>query len=163
MQHKRWFAGMAVVIVALALGFAAWRSVRISDSAECYACKRLIHAHTRTLAFVKGHSRVFCCPACALSERQQEKEAVKVTQLTSFLTGEALSPTDAYVVRGSSVNMCMTTQEPIDADKRGAAVVYDRCAPSLIAFAGRTEAAEFARTHGGRVMPFQEAAAAYAK
>jgi nitrous oxide reductase accessory protein NosL len=40
---------------------------------------------------------------------------------------------------------------------------YDRCAPSLIAFGQKSDAAEFARAHGGEVLPFGEVAAAFAK
>ena len=83
--------------------------------------------------------------------------------MTSFLTGRPISPNGAYLVRGSNVNMCTTTQAIINADKRDAGMVYDRCAPSLIAFASRAEAADFARAHGGTVMPFQEAASALAR
>jgi hypothetical protein len=160
---KRWFTAAAFVSIALAIGFTMWNSAHSSDSAECYACSRRIHAHTRTVAFLKGHSRVFCCPACALSEHQQENTPVRITQLTSFLTGRPISPNGAYLVRGSNVNMCTTTQAIINADKRDAGMVYDRCAPSLIAFASRAEAADFARAHGGTVMPFQEAASALAR
>ena len=163
MRGKRWSAGLAFVLIALVIGFAAWRVAHSSDALECYACKRPIHAHTRTVALVNGHQRLFCCPACALSEHEQENKPLKITQLTSFLTGAALSPSEAFVVRGSNVNMCITTEGIIDADKRSAAAVYDRCAPSIVAFAKVTDAAEFARVHGGKVMPFQEAAAAYAR
>ena len=74
-----------------------------------------------------------------------------------------MSPNDAYVVKGSDVNMCAHVHEIIDANKRAADVHYDRCAPSLIAFAQEREAIQFSREHGGTVLPFREAAAAYAK
>jgi nitrous oxide reductase accessory protein NosL len=59
--------------------------------------------------------------------------------------------------------MCERTRELVDADKRAADLRYDRCAPSLIAFAERSDAEQFAREHGGEVMPFSQAAAAFAK
>jgi len=88
---------------------------------------------------------------------------IKITQLTSFTTGKAISPDSAYVVQGSNVNMCATKHEVMDADKRPADLRYDRCAPSLIAFAQRDEAAEFAREHGGEVKPFTQLTGAMAK
>ncbi|HWA16777.1 MAG TPA: nitrous oxide reductase accessory protein NosL, partial [Gemmatimonadales bacterium] len=72
-------------------------------------------------------------------------------------------PASAYVVRGSDLNMCTRTQEVVDSDKHPAGLHYDRCAPSLIAFARRHEAARFAREHGGEVLRFPDAAAALAK
>jgi hypothetical protein len=88
---------------------------------------------------------------------------VRVTELTAFLTGAKLSPNDAYVVKGSDVNMCAHAHELIDADKRPSEMLYDRCSPSLIAFAQEKEAIEFSREHGGTVHAFREVAAAFAK
>jgi hypothetical protein len=84
-----------------------------------------------------------------------------VTELTAFSTGAKLSPEDAFVVRGSDVNMCVHTRELMDADKRPADLHYDRCSPSLIAFAKRSEAMQFVREHGGKVLPFSEVASAF--
>jgi nitrous oxide reductase accessory protein NosL len=39
---------------------------------------------------------------------------------------------------------------------RPADVQYDRCSPSLLAFAQRIEAVQFVREHGGQVLPFKE-------
>jgi hypothetical protein len=163
MQRKVWFVRLAVLVVALALGYVGWRTFRSSAAETCYACRRPIHAHTRTVASANGHSRLFCCPACALSQQEQAGTPVKVTQLTSFLTGKAFSPDNAWVVRGSDVNMCVRTQEMLDSDKRPVELNYDRCSPSLLAFTQQTEAAQFAREHGGEVIAFREVAAAFAQ
>ena len=158
------FAVFAIVaVVALGVGYAAWRGYLRTQPEQCYACQRPIHAHSRTVALAKGSSRLFCCPACALSEQRQEGKAVRVTELTAFMSGAKLSPNDAYVVRGSDVNMCAQAHEMIDADKRPAEIHYDRCAPSLLAFAQEREAIQFSREHGGTVLPFREVAASFAK
>ena len=88
---------------------------------------------------------------------------MRVTEVTAFLTGAKLSPNSAYVVKGSDVNMCAHTHELIGADKRPADIQYDRCAPSLLAFAQEREAIQFSRRHGGTVLPFRKAAAALAR
>ena len=163
MPHKSWLAGLAALAIALALGYAGWKSVRTADAETCYACQRSIHAHSRTMALVDGHARLFCCPACALSQHEQAGKPVRVTELTAYYTGETLSPGNAYVVRGSDVNMCVRTRELIGADKQPADLHYDRCSPSLVAFSQRNEAVRFARDHGGEAMPFSEVAAAFAK
>ena len=143
MERRRW-----LVLFGAALG-AGCQAFRYTDAAECYACQRPIHEHSKTIAFENGHSRVFCCPACALSEYAQTGKPVTITRLTSYLTGEPLIPESAYVVKGSDVNMCIRTQDIVNADKRPADLQYDRCAPSLYAFAQQSEAARFAREHGG--------------
>jgi hypothetical protein len=163
MERRSWFGAVIGVVVLAILGYAGWRTVGYSDAQECYACRRPLHAHSKTVAVVNGHARLFCCPACALSEREQAGKSIQITQLTSFLDGKALAPENAYVVKGSNVNMCERTQELIQEDKRPANLHYDRCAPSLIAFAQRGEALEFARKQGGEVLAFKEAAAALAK
>ena len=157
MERRRW---LILFGAALSQGCQVFRS---ADASECSACKRPIHAHSRTVAAVNGQSRVFCCPACALSEHGQTAKSVTITRLTSYLTGEPLAPEAAYVVRGSDVNMCIRMQDIVGADKRPADLRYDRCAPSLYAFAQRSEAARFAREHGGEVMLFPQAAAAFTR
>jgi hypothetical protein len=83
--------------------------------------------------------------------------------LTAYLTGEKLSPSDAFIVKGSDVNMCLQTSELIDEEKRPADLKYDRCVPSMLAFKQKSEALQFARQHGGEVQPFTQIAAAYAR
>ena len=163
MERSARFGGFAGVLVVLVLGYAGWRSFANSDGDQCYACNRSIHAHSRTAALVNGQSRRFCCPACALSEHGQTGKPVQITRLTSFLTGQALSPDRAFLVKASDVNMCERTTEVLEAGKHAADLRYDRCAPSLLAFAERDEGIEFARQHGGEVLPFSQAAAAFAK
>jgi hypothetical protein len=160
MTGRRWLVALAIAAVAAALGYAGFVAYRRAQPESCYACQRPIHAHSRTVAVANGRSRLFCCPACALSEHEQEGKPVQVTELTGFLTGAKLSPNDAYVVKGSDVNMCAHAHEMIDADKQPAGVLYDRCSPSLLAFAQRSEAMQFAREHGGEALPFKALIAA---
>ena len=163
MRRRGWLSALLVVATAVVLGWAGLKAFRASRVEECYACSRVVHAHSRTVALVNGRARLFCCPACALSEHEQEGKPVKVTQLTSYLSGATLSPDSAYLVRGSDVNTCATTHEIMTLDKRPADVHYDRCAPSLLGFAQRSEAVEFVREHGGKVLPFKEVAIAFDK
>ena len=163
MERRVWVAGLVGVFVVFALAYTGWTTFVHADDGQCYACNRPIHAHSKTVALTAGRTRFFCCPACALSQHQQAGKPVKITQLTSFLTGKALSPDNAYVVKGSDVNMCERTKEILGADKRAADLHYDRCAPSLLAFAQRDEAVQFTHEHGGEVMPFSQAEAALSK
>jgi hypothetical protein len=111
---------------------------------------------------LRAGARLFRCPACALSEQAQSGSPVRVTERTEYLTGAGLSPNEAYVVRGSDMNMCARPGNSIGADRSIAGLSYDRCAPSLIAFAHGFEAFRFSRAHGGTVLPFREVQAASA-
>jgi hypothetical protein len=162
MAAKRSLAVFAAVLIAAGLGYAGFRVYRASQPEQCYACVRPIHAHSRTIGMVNGRPRTFCCPACALSEHEQEGRPIRIAELTAFLTGEKLAPDAAFIVKGSDVNMCAQTRELRDDEKRPAALHYDRCAPSMLAFKEKGEAVQFAGRHGGQVVPFREIAAAYA-
>jgi len=157
-----WLGALAAVVIAMALGYAGWR-LRLSSGETCYACNRLVHSHSKTVALANGRSRLFCCPACALSQREQAGKAINITRLTAFLTGEPLSPDHAYLVEGSDVNTCATKRTMLETDKQHAELQYDRCSPSMLAFARRDEAAQFAREHGGRVASFREIAAGFSQ
>lgn len=163
MTGRRWLTVFAVVAVAVGLGYAGFKVYRSPQAEYCYACQRPLHAHMRTVALAHGRARLFCCPACALSEHEQEGKPIRVTELTDFLTGAKLSPSEAFVVKGSDVNMCARTHEMMDADKRAADVHYDRCSPSLLAFGKQSDATEFAREHGGEVLPFTQIASAFSR
>ncbi len=163
MRARRRLTILAMVAVAAGLGYAGFAVYRSSQPDFCYACRRPVHAHTRTVALDCGRPRVFCCPACALSEHQQEGKPIRVTELTDFFTGEKLSPAEAFVVKGSGVNMCAPTHGPMNADKRPAGVEYDRCSPSLLAFGKQSDATEFAREHGGDVLAFRDIVSEFAR
>jgi len=163
MTGKRWLTVFLAVAVAACLGYAAFKAYRGSQADYCYACQRPVHAHMRTVAVVHGRPRFFCCPACALSEHEQEGKPIRVTELTDFFTGARLSPSEAFVVKGSDVNMCARTHEMVDADKQAADVHYDRCAPSLLAFGKQADATQFAREHGGEVLPFTQIVSAFTR
>ena len=162
MRAKRWSSIFVMVLVAAGLGYAGFKVYRGSQPEQCYACQRAIHAHMRTIAIANGRTKAFCCPACALSEHEQEGKPIRITELTAFFTGEKLAPAEAFIVKGSDVNMCAQTHELVDEEKRPADLHYDRCSPSMLAFKQRSEAVEFVRQHGGEVLPFNEIAAAYA-
>ena len=161
MTGKRGLAVIAAVAVAIGIGYAAFNTYRGSQTEQCYACQRAIHAHSRTVAMINGKPRLFCCPACVLSEHEQEGKPVRVTELSAFRSGAKLSPNYAFIVRGSDVNMCVRRHELMDADKRAADLRYDRCLPSLIAFARQDQALQFAHEHGGEVLPFSEVLSAF--
>src|ERR1017187_6619374 len=164
MGRARQFAIFAIVaVVFLAAGYGGGGVYQRTQPEQSYACQRPIHAHSRTVATDKGGTRLFCCPACALSEQRQEGKTVRVRELTAFLSGAKLSPDDAYVVKGSDVNMCAQAHEMIDADKRPADVHYDRCAPSLLAFAKDREAIHFSPNQFVAVVQFLEVSTSYAK
>lgn len=150
------------ILLVTGIAYAAWRFVHSRDDQMCMACQRPIHGNSRTVASVGGQKGSYCCPACALSEHLQSGKSVEVLSLTDHLTGTKLDPSAAFLVRGSSHNACTHHQQQrASADKRPLETHFDRCSPSILAFATREQAATFVRDNGGRVLPFSELAAKF--
>ena len=164
MKRRGDLVGVACLLaVVLGLVYAGWRTWRSSEAQICQVCSRPIHSHTRTAGVAEGRREMFCCPACALTTHDQSGKAVKIVELTDYETNSALVPSQAYLVRGSDVNTCARQHGPVDPDKQPTVVHFDRCSPSLLAFARRDVAARFAKEHGGDVLSFSELAASYAR
>ncbi|MEO8027569.1 MAG: hypothetical protein ABI823_13900 [Bryobacteraceae bacterium] len=108
----------------------------------------------RTVAQIGDQRGVFCCPTCALSAGTQASKAVRFEQLTDYETSRSLRPADAFAVEGSGVIPCFRPHEMLNRDGQPVPMDFDRCSPSIIAFANRTSAERFASEHGGRVDEF---------
>lgn len=154
MTRKQQVFGLSFVLaLALGLGYAGLRLTR-SRAPVCQVCGRAIHKDMRTVAFVGDRRDVFCCPTCALSAGSQAHKTVRFEQLSDFETGRPLAPADAFAVEGSDIIPCVHTHEILDRDRQPAPVQFDRCSPSIIAFANRAAAERFASEHGGKVDTF---------
>jgi hypothetical protein len=149
------FFGFAVVVaVLLGLGYAGLRAAT-SRAPVCEVCGRAIHRDMRTVALIGGRREVFCCPTCALSAGSQLHKEVRFESLSDFNTGRRLRPEDAFAVEGSNVIPCDRTHAIVNRDRQPAVEQFDRCSPSIVAFASRAAAERFASAHGGQVDTFR--------
>ncbi len=158
MKARILLPGLFAALVMLGLGYAAWRLTSIRAQESCQACWRPIHAHTKTVGLLDGKRKLFCCPSCALSEQAQLGKSIDIVELSDFRTGAKLSPEQAYIVRDSDENPCLKPAPTVNPDKQPLQSHFDRCVPSMLAFAGKEEAVSFAEQHGGRVVRFAEVA-----
>ena len=157
MTRKSASIGLAILFaVVIAVGYAGWRVYRETPSEYCEFSARPVHTQTKAIALVDGEQKIFCCPACALTMRAQTGQDVKLTELTDYETGRPLVPEQAFVVRGSEINMCVTQHMLMEENKQAAPMNFDRCMPSLVAFARREAAEHFLQVHGGILVSFQE-------
>jgi hypothetical protein len=160
MRRGQQFFGLAIIFaVLLGLGYAALR-VAGSRMPACQVCGRAIHNDMRTTAFVGDRQEVFCCPACALSAGAQSHQPVRFDQLSDFTSGKLLRPADAYAVEGSDIVPCVKKEAVVNQYGQTAPAAFDRCSPSILAFASREAAMRFAAAHGGRVDRFLRLTAA---
>ncbi len=155
MTNKGATVGLIVlIIVGAGLTYVAWHLTGRAGDMVCEVCNRPVHMETRTVALVGGEREVFCCPTCALSAGRQEGKPVKFLKLTDYATAWPVEPDDAFLVRGSDVNPCLEHEPEMltDMEKQPSALTFDRCAPSVLAFATRQAAEAFIREHGGELL-----------
>lgn len=143
-----------LLLFVLGVSYAGWRIKTSSQMEICQVCNRAIHADMRTVAFVGGKREVFCCPTCALTAGVQMHAAVRFSELTDFESGEPLRPAAAYAVEGSNVVPCVRSHEMLNSEGLPVPKAFDRCSPSIIAFADRVSAERFAAKNGGEVDTF---------
>jgi ribosomal protein L24E len=121
----------------------------------CSICQREIHPATRTIAVdASGHKKTFCCPRCALTERDLHGAALSLREVSDFQTGKLIPSQQAVYVCGSDVTPCSHQDSFVDRDKHAFEVCYDRCRPSVLAFSQKEAAVRFADAHGGVVEPY---------
>ncbi|MBI4905729.1 MAG: hypothetical protein HY820_19000 [Acidobacteria bacterium] len=161
MTHKGTLSGLAILVaMAALLGYTAWR-LRTSEVPVCDVCIRPLHARSRVVGLIEDKRQRFCCPACAFTAHRQIGKLVKLLELTDYENDASLKPEGAYLVVGSSVNHCVRERMLLDRDKQSSPLDFDRCSPSMIAFARREAAEGFAGRNRGAIHRFQDVAAAY--
>ena len=142
---------LSAVAVAAALLGGYWVVLR-SQPELCAACHRHISEQSRAVVEVSGKREPVCCVRCGLTIERQEHQPVRLTEVTDYNSGKPLAPDTAYYVEGSRVMLCEHHEGLVDPAKRPYEVVFDRCMPSVFAFARQEEASAFAVSNGGSVL-----------
>jgi hypothetical protein len=122
---------------------------------KCWVCHREIHSQVRAvLTLASGRSVVACCPRCALHYEEEPGNRVKEIRVTDYATLRPLELRRSFLVEGSDETPCVHDHPPMMDDSRTPMqVCYDRCMPSLIAFASEESARAFMQDHGGTLHP----------
>ena len=123
----------------------------------CAVCDR---AECKGMAFrvtlENGKVVETCCPRCALHYLESNHQQARTMEATDFATGHWVDATHAVYVSDSDVHPCaeMNTMR----DPQGCCLMktYDRCLPSLVAFAAKDDASAFQKDHGGQLVALQE-------
>lgn len=160
MTRRECCAGLVSALVAATLAAMPGcdRIDRWLHAGVCPLCGRPIHPSMAVEVQAAGGSpeRV-CCMRCALTYAAQTGKQVKILSVTDHATGRTLAPEDAFYVVGSNVVPCAAPAIEASASRRELEMQhFDRCRPSVIAFASAT-AAERLREHaGGEVQRLDE-------
>jgi len=95
-----------------------------------------------------------CCPRCGLQYLRSSNQQARALTATDFSTGQWIDATKAVYVSGSDVSHCAMNETRRDAYGCCYFKGYDRCEPSLIAFASKEQAESFLKQHGGKLLGY---------
>ena len=146
---------MSIVVLAIFATAGYWLLQRTTPT-ECKVCRREIHAAARAVIEVDGKQEAVCCVRCAITRDEQEQKPIRLVEVTDYLRHTSLAPKDAFYVEGSGIVLCQSHELHMDETKHAQARVFDRCEPSVYAFARREEAVAFAAENGGVVLSLAE-------
>jgi hypothetical protein len=94
--------------------------------------------------------------ACALSYQRQSGKRVRIVSVTEHGTREMLDPAGAVFVVGSDESPCQHDMMRLGEDQSVEQIRWDRCLPSILAFASRDRAEAFRVEHGGTLRTLSE-------
>ena len=160
-RNSKWFGIVTLLIITGAVAYTGLRMSRSSAQQVCGICSRPIHHQSGAVALIGEHRETFCCLSCAFSTQRQTESPVEVVELTDYETDSPLIPEGVYLAVGTDVNLCTRHRPLLDETKQSYPVGFDRCSPSILAFARRESAKRFIQEHGGELMRFADVAASY--
>lgn len=150
------FIGLAVICLAALLGYFVWSGKIAGGEPVCDVCKRTIHMETSfRIVRPDGSKQAVCCPRCGLAATIQN--GGQALDAVDFTTKKRIRADGAIYLEGSDImECCMDTGFRSD---EGAyrKIEYDRCMPSLLAFAQRKDAEAVRQKHGGDILSFEDA------
>jgi len=151
---KRILQAVAALVLVAAVG--AFIYVQTDSPEQCDVCYRPMHAETfYRIHLANGETKDVCCPRCGLRFQEGRDDVVGV-EVTDFYARKRVDATTAYYVENSPIHFC--SHADVQEDRSGAQyeVAWDRCLPSLIAFASKDDAERFQRENGGNVKTYDE-------
>jgi len=145
---------LAGALLLVALGVWSCRA----QAAECDICGRHeFSALAFRVEYADGGMVHTCCPRCAShAVAAHPDRAVANLIAHDFATGEELDARKAIYLDGSDYEHCKAPKEERTTPASATTLAYDRCLPSLMAFATMSAAEAFAHDHGGRIRTFDE-------
>jgi hypothetical protein len=151
---------VAALAAIVAVSLIAYRWEAPERPALCQVCGRVISKQTAFRMDTSDQTIDACCPACAIHYMLHHPGAVRQALATDFGSGRLIPASSAYYDEGGDVQYCTLHNPPVERGPQGVSVrVYDRCLPTLVAFASRDDADAYRQKHGGRVVTYDEALA----
>lgn len=147
---------VSTVVLFAAVAVAGYWLLKRTAPPACTICQREIHAQSRAVIELDGRQVPVCCSRCAFTFEEQKHKPIRLVEVTDYVSKQPLQPDAAYFVEGSRIVLCSKHEPLLDQTKHPYSPVFDRCVPSLYAFARREEAESFASQNGGVVLRLPE-------
>jgi hypothetical protein len=148
----------AVMVLAAAVlgGYRLYGWGRVREASLCPLCHRPICTDTAFSAVLDGREVRVCCPRCWMTFFHMAGGSVQQPMATDYATGKLCHAEGCVYVEGSDILPCCSAGIIVGtSDKVPACKCFDRCLPSVIAFAQSSDALTFSKRHGGVVISYQ--------
>jgi hypothetical protein len=150
------FVGVTVICMAALLGYFVWTGKIAGGKPVCEVCKRVIHTETSfKIVRADGSMQATCCPRCGLAAVIQN--GGRALEAVDFTSKRRIGAAEAIYLEGSDIMECCSETGFRSDEGAYQKLTYDRCMPSLLAFARREDAEVVRQKHGGRIINFEEA------
>lgn len=158
MRTQTVLIALAAVVAIVAAGLVVYRWEIPKYPTMCQICGREIPKQTVFRIETKHGTIYACCPRCAMHHMIDHPGEARNEWATDLATGRQIPAQSAYYDEGGDVQYCTAHTPPVERTPMGVQVrTYDRCLPTLVAFATRDEAEAYRQQHGGRVVTYNEA------
>lgn len=151
---------ISLVSIGVITTLGIWAYVSVSRPAEdlCRVCDRGLRQGMTYRLELPGGTEDACCPRCGMHYQIEHPGTAKKVWATDLNTGRFIAAESAFYVEGGDIAHCTMHATPVERQPQGVAVRdFDRCLPSLVAFASREEAETYRKQHGGGVVDFSGA------
>lgn len=150
---------LAVLVLAALFAMGCDRLESWLHPEQCALSGRPIRAGMGAEVRIDGreNSVQACCLRCAITFAQQTGQKIRVLSVTDYVSHNQVRPDRAFYLSQSSVAPCSGPRVAVPASRREASSqVWDRCMPSVIAFADSDVALQFQKDAGGFLKSFAE-------
>ena len=150
------FVGLVLICLAALFGYFVWDGKIAGGKPVCEVCKRLLQPETSfRILCTDGTMKSVCCPRCGLAWVIQN--GGQAFDAIDFATKKRIEAAKATYLEGSDIMECCTNTGFRSDEGAYRKMEYDRCMPSLIAFARPEDAERIRQRHGGNIINFEEA------
>jgi len=158
MRFRDAIISLASIGVITTLGLWAYLSVSRPAADLCRVCERGLHQGMTYRLELAGGTEDACCPRCGMHYQIEHPGTANKVWATDVNTGRFIAAESAVYVEGGDIAHCTMHSTPVERQPQGVAVRdFDRCLPSLVAFASREEAETYRNEHGGDVLDYRQA------